>query len=217
MKQKKLTGLLEQEYRFLIDRKMLTVAPPLKIYDFRLKNSSISNLKDHLFERNKMSLKEENVGFRIRNVDNKYTEFTYKKFLGKENGMARYDEFTTIISDIEANKLINNNFKIKKLSILKTLSLKGQLYYFLSIENKRRIFNYENGLCTIEMVIEDITYSSSKKSAQDSAMEIEIKMTEKDKESVVKFVEKIKKIYNCIDQNEGKNTRAQKLLKIKLR
>lgn len=209
--------IIEQEFRFLIDKNKLKIKPPRQIEGFELLDSSVIKIEDNLFEREGLSLKEENIGFRIRKIDNDKIEFTYKKFLGRDNNMVRYDEFTIEINQNEADELKSNVFTNPKLPILVEMTKKGKLYYFVTINNKRDVYHYKNNDSSIELVIEDVLYSNGNNKAPDSALEIEIKATNERRDNVDKFVNNIKELYECKVLNEGKNARAMRLLNITLR
>lgn len=208
--------IIEIEYRFLIGRDKLEVEPPKKVGKFELVETSTLNLKDSLFERHGAPLKDENIGIRIRDIGNGTIEFTYKKFLGRDGEVARYDETTLNISRDTLDNFLHNNFTNSNLEVIDKLSEKGELYFYLTISNSRKVYMYRSDHSEAELVIEDIQYSNSEKSVQDAAMEIELKYGEDSKEDIDAFVKVIKDLYECIDQNEGKNTRALKLLGMNL-
>lgn len=208
--------IIEKEYRFLISRDKLEVQPPKKVGKFELVQTGTIDLKDSLFERRGAPLKDENIGIRIRDIANGTIEFTYKKFLGREGEIAKYDETTTSISREMLDNFLNNHFSNSNLEIIDKLSEKGELYFYLTISNYRKVYIYRSEHSVAELVIEDIQYSNSEKSVQDAAMEIELKYGDDAKDDIDLFVKEIKILYECIDQNEGKNTRALKLLGMNL-
>lgn len=209
-------NIIEQEFRFLIPYQKLQIDPPTEILSFKMVESSVIKIEDSLFERKGITLKEENIGFRVRKINDDKIEFTYKKFLGRENNIVRYDEFTLDLNEPESQDLKSNVFTNPRLPILTEMQEKGNLYYFVTVANKRKVYNYKDNNSLIELVIEDIVYSDGKNEAKDSAIEIEIKADNSNKENVYKFVDKIKEIYKCEDLNEGKNARAMRLLNITL-
>lgn len=209
-------NITEKEYRFLIPRESLDIVPPKDINGFVLISKNATDHKDYLFERERMSLKSEDIGFRVREMGGKL-EFTYKKFLGRENGVVHFDEFTTEISDTVLQDFQSGEFLKSGIEILKKLEKKGKLYPLLNIKNKRKIFVYEKGGCKAELTLEDVLYSSVNKSVSDSAMEIEIEYSKNDEDLIAEFVAEIKKIFNCKELNEGKNARGERLLDLKLK
>ncbi len=205
--------IIEKEYRFLIDIEKLKISPPVQIGSFILDDQKTKTHTDYLFEREELPLKNENIGFRIRQIGENL-EFTYKKFLGKENGVVNYDEFTIPISQETLQSFKRGDFEHKDLPILKKLSTKGTLYFLLEIENKRSTYLFSHGSSKIEVMLEDIKYKNGSNTVTDSMMEIEINVSEEDSGDLDIFVETLKKMYGCVDMNEGKNTRAERLLGI---
>ncbi len=209
----KTLNIIEKEYRFLISLESAKILPPDQIGHFKLANKKVSNHTDYLFEREVVPLKDDNVGFRVRKAGSSM-EFTYKKFLGKENGVVNYDEFTTVVDPDTLKQFKEGDFNHKNLPVLTTLSEKGSLYFLLEIINRRTIYTYTHDSSTIELMVEDIKYKNNAQSVSDSMMEIEINISNDDQKDMDLFVEIIKEKYDCVLMDEGKNTRAARLLGI---
>jgi inorganic triphosphatase YgiF len=210
-------NIIEKEYRFLIPRESLAIVPPKEIKGFfALISNNVIKHRDYLFEREKVSLKSEDIGFRVREIGNKL-EFTYKKFLGRENGIVHFDEFTTNISDEDLQRFQSGDFSKSGIDILETLEKKGKLYPLLNIANKRTVYKYEKGECIVELMLEDVVYSSGKKVVADSAMEVEVEYITNKERLITSFINEIRKLYKCEELNEGKNARGERLLGLKLR
>lgn len=203
--------IIEKEYRFLIDSAKLTIKPPSQIGKFVLTSKKTINHTDFLFEREKAPLKDENIGFRIRKTASA-TEFTYKKFLGKKDGIVSYDEFTTRISPNLIEDFKEGLFNHKDLPILQKLQQSGSLYFLLEIHNSRTIYTYTLKHSTIELMLENIKYKNDKNTVSDSMIEIEINISANDQDETDMFVNAIKETYGSEIMDEGKNTRAERLL-----
>ena len=204
---------IEKEYRFLTDQQNLNNIPPKTIGDFKLLNRQVTEHIDYLFERKVISLKDDNVGFRIRKSSEKI-EFTYKKFLGFKNNIVQYDEFTLPISQALLDRFLENKFSGTEIKILQELANKGELYYLLTIKNKRFIYTYKYKDTICDLIIEDLEYIHGKLNKRDTMVEVEINTINDNLKSTSTFIETIKQIYNVKTLNQGKNARAMKLLGI---
>lgn len=208
--------IIELEYHFEIPRGSLKIQPAKLVADFKMVKSSSVEITDILLETKKQSLKSINVGIRIRKTNNRI-EFTYKKFLGKENGAAKFDELTTILKEDEYQGVINNKFThLTDLDlVLKKLNKQlDDVYILLIINNKRSIFDYASGSTQIEMILEDIDYKSGTLEAVDAMMELEITSSSYDQKAVEKFIRIISKTYHGKKVDEGKNARGMRLLNL---
>ncbi|MBN1618649.1 hypothetical protein JW887_04915 [Candidatus Dojkabacteria bacterium] len=200
----------ELEYRFTIPRSKLQLRIDKQVGQFHLDQTYETLITDILLERNGTTLKSENIGIRVRNIDNKY-EFTYKKFLGLKKGIAKFDEITQDTDDKTFENFAKEKFDLQKFPILNDLSKKGKLYVMVSVQNKRTVSLFSNNATQIEFVLEDITYSKGKKQVQDAMIEIELKKID-NTFGVEEFIQHLQKLYSAEPSTEGKNTRAMRLL-----
>lgn len=208
--------IIELEYHFEIPRGSLKIQPVEMVADFKMVKSNDVEITDVLLETKKNSLKSIDVGMRIRKTNNRI-EFTYKKFLGKENGTAKFDELTTILKEDDYRRVINNKFKyLTDLNlILQKLNKKvDDVYVLLVVNNKRTILNYAYSSTQIEMILEDIKYKSRELEAVDAMMELEITPSTFDQKAVEKFIKEINKTYQGKEVDEGKNGRGMRLLNL---
>ena len=207
---------IELEYHLEIPRRSLKIQPGKLVADFKMVKSNSVVIADILLETKNQSLKSINVGMRIRKTNN-HIEFTYKKFLGKENGAAKFDELTTVLKETDYQSVVNNKFThLADLDlVLKRLNKQlDDVYILLIINNKRSIFDYASGSTQIEMILEDISYKSGALEAVDAMMELEITSNSYDQKAVEKFIRIISKTYQGKMVDEGKNARGMRLLNL---
>ncbi|MDP2860671.1 MAG: CYTH domain-containing protein [bacterium] len=205
--------IIEAEYQYLIPRSKLNLAPPANLDGFSLADIENIEIKDVLLERKNISLKSEKIGIRIRKVGQK-KELTYKKFLGKENGITKFDEQTLEIDDKTYSDFSRGVFDYKRFSIFDALRQKGEFYVMITISNKRKIYHYTDSRSRVELIIEDICYKTNGKKAQDAMIEIEIKHPADQEAEIKKLAEYIRDYYFGRETNEGKNSRGMFLLGI---
>lgn len=204
---------MEIEYCFSISKDKITLEPERQIGSFKLVKIEHKHILDILIEREIISLTSEKIGVRLRKTNNE-NEFTYKRFLGLDNGAMKYDEVTEPVSD-----LVFNNFLTGKIELfnqtLKNLARKGKLYPLLTIKNSRQVILYKNETSTVEVDIEGLEYLSlsNHHTAQDAILEIEI-IQGKNLNEITKLIDYFKTTYSATTTNEGKNTRACRLLGI---
>lgn len=207
--------IIEMEYRYLIPESKVSLRPPDEICGFKLESNTTSEHEDLLFEREKTSMKSENVGIRMRKKSNNF-EYTYKKFLGRFDGVVNYDELTVPVSIGQWELALSGKIDDKVLPKVGELIQKGNIYPLFLIKNKRNIYNYVQGKSKIELVVEDVMYSIKDKTAKDYMLEAEVVVSSEDKQDLDFFIKEICDLYNCQDLNEGKNSRAEKLLGVTL-
>lgn len=209
--------IIEKEYRYIISRKNLGLIPPKSIAGFILQSNKTTEFEDILFERRTKTLKSQDIGIRLRKflVEGKrVSEFTYKRFLGKENGVVRFDETTFRVAEEVFEKVSKGNLSELNFPLLEKVKKEGDLFVLLGIKNKRQVYDYAKKKAKLEMVIEDLTFFSGNKKTEDAMIEIEIKSSKEDIINSEIFVDKIKKIFECTDSNQGKNSRGMLLLGI---
>lgn len=209
--------IIEKEYRFIISRKNLSLIPPKSIAGFMLQSNKTTKIVDILLERKIKTLKSQDTGIRLRKtlIDGKwFSEFTYKRFLGKENGVVKFDEMTSSIDQELFENVSKGDLSELNFPLLKKVKKEGDLFVLLCIKNKRQVYDYANKKTNLELIVEDITFFSRNKRAKDATIEIEIKSPEEDISSSETFVDEIKRIFECMDSNQGKNSRGMTLLGI---
>jgi len=103
--------ILETEYSFLIPNFSLALPFIQRTGRFALISEKRIELQDYLSERKNVSLMSEHIGFRVRKVNGKY-EFTYKKFLGRDNDLSRYDEHTVLIAENYLGDFLREDFHL---------------------------------------------------------------------------------------------------------
>ncbi|MFA6007388.1 MAG: CYTH domain-containing protein [Candidatus Shapirobacteria bacterium] len=204
----------EREYSFLIPRNKLNINPPENIGNFKQISLTNKTIHDILIERKNISLKSEKIGVRLRKIDGQI-EFTYKRFLGKDNGATKYDEITESVSEDIFKYFLTGKIDLFN-PTLKKMAVKGTLYPLLQIKNKRKIVVYSDGVNSIEVEIEKLEYSSSgnNKRVNDSMLELEIIELKSKTEVFDVLVDFFKKAYCGVTASEGKNTRASRMLGI---
>lgn len=204
----------EREYSYLIPRKKLSLPLPAKVGSFNLISLENKLISDLILERHELAFSKENIGVRIRKIDTKI-EFTYKKFLGKENGLTRYDEVTEEVYQDTFDAYSSGNIVLFN-DILRDLSKQGQIYPFLQINNSRKVAVYGNKVDRVEVVIEDLKYFSWEKNKyiKDAMIEIEIIKCNHSSSEIEKLVNYFCQTFDGSPTNEGKSTRASKFLGI---
>lgn len=208
--------IVELEYHFEIPRDSLKIQPRKLITDFKMIKSYDVEVTDVLLETKKQSLKSIGAGMRIRKTNN-HVEFTYKKFLGKENGAVKFDELTTTLNENEYQSVISNEFiHLTDLNlVLEKLNKQiNDVYVLLVINNKRNVLSYATPSTQIEMILEDIEYKSRGLEAVDAMMELEITSSTFDQKTVEKFIEAVNRTYHGKAVDEGKNGRGMRLLNL---
>lgn len=203
-------NIIEKEYTFKIPKSKLKTKLPTVLKNFILKGHIEYKIKDILLERLGAPLSDVNIGMRIRIKDNGVIELTYKKFLGRKNGLAHYDERTLLLTNKDLAFFYKNGVFPAKEKWLLELQKEGRLYVLLEINNSREFFKYSYKKDVIEVVVEDITYSNDSKSAKDYMLEVELFLTS-DIE-IIDVVNLISVLFNAKEVNEGKITRALKML-----
>lgn len=205
---------MELEYRYVIPSENINLIPPKDIGVFELAKSYQISLEDILIERRGHSLKKEKIGIRARKTGTSY-EVTYKKFLGEERGAKKFDEHNAIIDQATFERIKSGDFDFSALPIADEISRTGDPYILVEVINSRSVYIYAHEKASLELVVEDITYIGNNRTVQDAMMELEIKSDLVDKSEEIKFVaDTIKALYGGVESNEGKNSRAMKLLEI---
>lgn len=174
-------------------------------------NKSNYMIEDILLEREGSPLEDEKVGIRLRQQDNRY-ELTLKKFLGRENKIAKYFELNKPISKINCLKIKEGKTdKIKSLYLIKNFYI-NKLYPFLAIKNHRTKYEYILRKNRIIFYFERVIYKSKKQRYKEKLLEVEF-MTDNNalKNEVIK---QIQKKYQLKIVYEGKNIRAKRYLKL---
>lgn len=187
--------------------------PPKLIEGFQLKESYEIEITDILFERINNSFKDEDIGIRVRRTKRNggsTIEFTYKKFLGVAQGMAKFDDENKKLSEEEYSAVCKIGLHTLNVPKIAELLALGEIYTLLEILNKRRAYIYSNGISNLEMVLEEIEYRSADKKASDAMMEIEI-LSDVDDINIEKFVQIVKEKYKAKPVDEGKNSRGIKI------
>lgn len=204
----------EREYSFLIPQDKLNINPPENIGNFTKISQTNKIIHDILIERKNISLKLEKIGARLRKIDGQI-EFTYKRFLGKESGITKYNEITEPVSEDIFKYFLTGKIDLFN-PTLKKMAVKGTLYPLLQIKNKRKIAVYSDGANSIEVEIEKLEYFSweNNKRVNDSMLELEIIEFKSKKEIFNVLVDFFKKTYSGVPAGEGKNTRASRMLGI---
>lgn len=212
-----LNKLIEKEFRYIIPRKNLKKILPKTVVNFILQSKSVKQIEDILLERKGKTLKSEDIGMRLRKLLDKSgtkVEFTYKKFLGQENGVARFDERNFEIKDKVFDEVVKGDLTNLYLPFEEYLSHYDSLFVLLRITNRRKVYNYTDGDAGVEVVVEDIKFFSGTKNTKDAMIEIEIKSTKDNITNCLAFAGEIKRIFHGEESNQGKNARGMFLLGI---
>ncbi|GEM_PF-3006570 len=207
---------LEREYTFQINKKHTELNLPSELGRFRLISKKNIRFKDYILDTKNQSLNDQKIGLRLR-IYKKKGDLTLKKFLGRTKDIATYKEHTLKIPFLylqsfekSGQDYIKNILKMKGI-----IDIRERLTILLEINNDRQIYTYKTKNITLELVVETLKYLKNGRAVEDALLEIEIIQINETNESlklVSKFVDSVKDMFKCLPINEGKTSRAIRLL-----
>ena len=211
---KKKSHKTEFEIRISIDEDKLDHELSEKVSDFTLVSKYSEKVEDVLYERRGRSFKADNIGLRLRKKSSGVCKLTYKRFLGSDGSVAKFDEVTKKINKDKYDEIRNSDLSLVSSLVEKNDVSSSQLYELMVIDNKRKIFIYKKDDIKIKMFVEDVTYINNGNIAKDAMIEIESMSSFNNKEmrSVERFAQKIINEYGGKIVNEGKNVRGVRFL-----